>query len=269
MKKKFPLLWKLLFLSILLHLLLVVLFGFWIIRSSLKDIKPPPVWVNLTQPPRQLADIAKPAKEEKPDKAAAEGLYNQKAKEETVAPSTKKSASRPSSPSRPESPPRPKETPKKSPAPAPEPKPQPVPEPPPAQHIPGMPGQMAAPSQDFLTGYKVGNRTYINVNANPGIGYFVELKRKFRLTWSPQSILRMYADQARGRKQVSVVLGVSVNAGGGLNNVFVIKSSGLPGFDGEGIRTIKASAPFSPPPADKLSPDKLLDMAWTFTVSFY
>jgi hypothetical protein len=53
---------------------------------------------------------------------------------------------------------------------------------------------------DFLPQYKVGNRTYVNAMANPRVAYYVELKRKFKMTWNPVPPLRRALHQiSRGK----------------------------------------------------------------------
>lgn len=121
-------------------------------------------------------------------------------------------------------------------------------------------------SDDFLPSYKIGNRTYLNALANPNIFYFVELKRKFRLAFNPEAVLRFNLDKIRGG-QISVIWGVSVDARGQLKDLVLIRSSGLSGYDQEAKRTISTSAPFSGPPAPLLDQQEgLLNMAWTFVV---
>jgi TonB family protein len=65
---------------------------------------------------------------------------------------------------------------------------------------------------------------------------------------------------------VDVVLGVSVDRAGALAETFVFKSSGIPTYDEEALRTVRASAPFSSPPEKFLENDGVLRMSWTFTV---
>ncbi|OGQ07007.1 MAG: hypothetical protein A3G32_07370 [Deltaproteobacteria bacterium RIFCSPLOWO2_12_FULL_40_28] len=211
-----------------------------------------------------IADIEKPQKEETPSKASAEGLYNQKVEKEMVAPSSgpqKKPSQRASQ--------------KTSPQKAPQEKSQTQKqaealifkkESPPS--IPGMPEQAEKPFRpqgDFLPNYTIGNRTYLNTLANPNIAYFVELKRKFKLTFNPVPALRAHINEI-SRGKIDVILGVSVNAQGNIADLIVIRTSGIPAYDQEGIRTVRASSPFTSPPSNLLAPDNLLHMAWTFSV---
>lgn len=118
---------------------------------------------------------------------------------------------------------------------------------------------------EFLPDYKIGDRTYVNALANPQIAYYVELKRKFKLTWNPVPALRAQINQITKGK-VTVVMGVSLDASGKLAGLQMIRGSGLSAYDAEARRTVKASAPFSKPPSSILQKDGQVHMAWTFVV---
>ncbi len=129
----------------------------------------------------------------------------------------------------------------------------------------GEPGE--APADDFYPDFKRGKRTYLNVLRFPDVQYFVRLKRVFKLTFNPLAPLKeaYFANQiSRGR--IETVLGASLDAGGNLAELFIFKSSGIERYDQEALRTIKASSPFSTPPAKLLDKEGLLRMSWTFTV---
>lgn len=274
------------FTSIILHLLIFFLF-----RDVLElfDTREPPlkpeVWVQLQKVklPQRIADIPKPKKEEVPDKASAQALYNQKVAQETVSarapsPSTKKGGGTPEKQKKVAK----KETPKKKkatqkklktkeelyairkPTP-PAPKTKQIPSP----RMPGIPSESPGPSpsfnDDYFPNYKIGNRTYLNTLSNPNIRYFVELKRKFKLTFNPVPALRGRINEI-SRGKIDVVLGVSVDRNGRLADLIVIRSSGIQSYDSEGIRTVRSSAPFSAPPANLLKKDGMIHMAWTFIV---
>ncbi len=120
---------------------------------------------------------------------------------------------------------------------------------------------------DFFPDIKVGDHTYLNVLRYPEISYFVRLKRVFRMTFNPGPPLRDYFSTNRvASGSVNVVLGVSVNGAGRLAELFVLRSSGIPAYDQEALRTVRASAPFSRPPEKFLAKDGALRMMWTFTV---
>lgn len=124
-----------------------------------------------------------------------------------------------------------------------------------------------SPSGDFFPDFRRGNRTYLNVERYPGVDYFVRLKRAFRITFNPEPSLRDYFSSNRvSRGSVDVVIGVSVSRAGELAEIFVFRSSGIPSYDEEALRTIRASAPFSKPPEKFTDDDGLLRMSWTFTV---
>lgn len=247
-------------LSLLIHLLIVLLGK----EIKWQNQSPPsqnkPVFVDLKTLPelqKEIVDIDQPQKEEVPTNAKAESLYNQKVKEETVAASPKdnqqkggtEQTKKPDTPSKTES-----TTTTQN----------PTNSTPQKNFLPGF-GNSEAPTTsggDFLANYKIGNKTYINTDANPNIRYYVELKRKFRLRFSPASALSN--SSLGGRSQISTVLGVTVNTRGELTNLIVIRSSGIAPYDKECLQTVKDSAPFSIPPTPLLDKENTLNMAWNF-----
>ena len=269
------------FTSLLLHLLIFILFRQGLDKLiAAKAPEPPPVWVELKKMelPDRIADIPKPAKEEIPDKASAQALYDQKVPEDTVNPAHQLSQK--------PAPPAPVDRQKNPPPEKKSAEPFKTKEElyaarqpdrmedvfktePRTQRMPGLPekGGDAAPSSmdDYFPDYKIGGRTYLNTLANPNIRYFVELKRKFKLTWNPAPALRGRINEI-SRGKIDVVLGVSVNLQGELAELMVIRSSGIESYDREGIRTVHSSAPFSAPPANLLESDGMIHMAWTFSV---
>lgn len=120
-------------------------------------------------------------------------------------------------------------------------------------------------SDDFLPNYKIGDRTFLNTLANPNIGYFVELRRKFRFAFNPRPVLIRQLNMI-SRGEISVVWGVTVDSTGHIAGLTLIRSSGLPDYDNEARRTITVSAPFSSPPTGMLDKNQQLNMAWTFVV---
>lgn len=121
--------------------------------------------------------------------------------------------------------------------------------------------------EDFYPDYKRGPHTYINVLKHPDVTYFVMLKRVFKLAWDPTSALmrhRAIGGQV-SRGSIKVVLGISINKTGAMEELFVINGSGLSEYDAEALRAVKASAPFSAPPT-KLMTDGTLRLTWTFIV---
>lgn len=136
--------------------------------------------------------------------------------------------------------------------------------------VEGLNGTALGPPEDFFPNFKRGPHTYVNVMRYPGIDYFVEMKRTLRMTWNPGAALM------RGllpeRHVVQVVVGVSVSARGTLDELFILRSSGLPAYDAEALRTFRASSPFFPPPAKILSLDGAADdhlhMSWGFICYF-
>ncbi|MBX7149195.1 energy transducer TonB [bacterium] len=231
-------------------------------RSDTKEKEA--IWVKL-KPEKPIVDIPKPQKEEKPQNPTAEGLYNQNAPEETVAMPTPA----------PQAPPTP-----------PPPKPQAKPEPKKENTI--NPEKKEDTSQkfkelygekspdikppvtsgnlnEFVDSIKVGNKTYLSVEANPQIGYFVQLKRKFQLGFNPTSVLRPLMAQIN-TSSLRVTLGVSIDARGNLADVKVITPSPFPSYDQECIQTVKRASPFTSPPPNLLDTGGTLNTYFSFTV---
>jgi len=128
-------------------------------------------------------------------------------------------------------------------------------------------GDGGGSSGDYFPDVKVGEYTYLNVLRYPDISYFVRLKRVFRTTFDPGPPLRAYFSTNQiARGSIEVVLGVSVDESGHLNELFVLRGSSIPAYDHEAMRTVRASAPFSAPPKKFLASDGQLRMMWTFTV---
>jgi TonB family protein len=268
--------------SLLFHLLLVL---FLLLTAHLAKPVPPPnqaVFVDLNKSFDNIVDIPQPKKEEKSDKAHAQALYDQKVAEEKTAPATPahqaKEPSSQNNPAKKQQPVKEKEHMAQE-----APKPQPEkenlllkkpdesnPQEPKHVRMPGMPEETAsqdAPSipPEYLHDYKIGDKTYINTLGKPNLRYFVELKRRFRETFDPRQAIRSNMGRIH-QSRVDVVLGVSVNATGELSDLIIIRSSGIEAYDQEGKRTVKSSSPFSSPPAEFLTPDGQLHMAWTFIV---
>jgi len=119
---------------------------------------------------------------------------------------------------------------------------------------------------DFMPHVKIGDKTYLNTQAFPDVQYFTRLKRIFRLRFNPRDPLISHFRQNRvvvGK--VNVTMAMEVSASGQLTRLFVLKSSGIPGYDREALRTVRQSAPFSAPPTKVLSKDGKLRMTWHFT----
>lgn len=251
-------------LSLLLHFLF---FGAGLVFHRIDKPKPPQeVEVTILNHPYQIADIAPPEKEEKPEEAKFLGLYDSRVKEEQVAatqtPSARKQEGAPEP--RKEIPERIKDIKEKE-----EEGPKLAAKKPEKKVQPEVEGEdlFEGLPEDFYPDYKVGDRTYLNVLRFPKIGYFVRLKKIFKTTFNPAPAVRpyLYTNQI-SRGQIEVVLGVAVDRVGNLNDLFVIRSSGLSLYDEEATRTVRDSSPFAAPPADLLDHSSMLRMVWTFTV---
>lgn len=240
--------------SILLHLLLLPLFLYVqsYLQSDLTNRKEEVIPVTLVDNNEnlQIADIEPPAKEEKPDKAKFAGLYDSRVDEEQVAATPLHPGQKKSKAAKPADQKKKQETKQ-------------------AATKPAGEGDSALESlpEDFYPDYKVGGHTYLNVLRFPKIGYFVRLKKIFRTTFNPApSIRSSLSSNQVSSGQVEVTLAVGVDVRGNLAELTVIRSSGLPLYDEEAIRTIRDSSPFAAPPSELLKEDSKLRMVWTFTV---
>ncbi len=120
---------------------------------------------------------------------------------------------------------------------------------------------------DFYPDFRRGAHTYLNVLRYPDVEYFVRLKRVFKVAFNPVPVLRDYFSQNMvTRGSIDVVLGVTVDKMGNLAELFIFRSSGVSSYDGEALRTVRASSPFATPPAKFTDDDGLLRMTWTFSV---
>ena len=73
---------------------------------------------------------------------------------------------------------------------------------------------------DYFPDYKHADKTYLNVLRYPGIDYFVRLKRVFKTTWNPVPAARAAYRNQVARGKLEVVMAVSVNAAGELEELF-------------------------------------------------
>ena len=239
--------------SFLLHLLFVGFGLYWDFLGSSKPVTSKDV-VEVILVTRksgyQIADIEPPKKEERPEKAKFKGMYDSKVPEETVAPTRMSASHPPSSPSMP--------IPRVGTG------TRPVLKTPQKEVEDYFNGGV---SEDFFPDYKVADHTYLNVLRFPKVGYFVRLKKIYRTTFNPVPVLRAaFSSNQVSKGQVDVVLAVTVDRSGRLADLKVLRSSGIPGYDHEAIRTIHDSAPYAAPPSELLDSESTLRMAWTFTV---
>lgn len=236
---------KFLILSLILHLLLLFFLKMPQPEAELFPKPPKLLWIDLKKKAYEIVDVLPPAEESRPKDSKFVGMYDMTAQEETVAVAQGRSEQQKQKGS--------------------------------AEKIPskdqdgfGMKGADAfseALPEDFYPNFQRGNHTYLNVLRFPDVQYFVRLKRVFKTTWNPESPLRKAAFTSKiSRGTIEVVLGVSVDPKGNLAEAFIFRSSGIAPYDEEALRTIRASSPFSVPPAKLLERDGLLRMSWTFTV---
>lgn len=120
-------------------------------------------------------------------------------------------------------------------------------------------------AHDYYPDYKVGGKTYLNVMKLQDVSYFVRMKRILKMRWNPvPSVQRALMNRLTAGK-VECVLGLALTPSGSIAELFVIRSSGVGGYDQEALQTIRDSSPFSSPP-EQFIKDGQLRMSWTFTV---
>lgn len=121
-------------------------------------------------------------------------------------------------------------------------------------------------AHDYYPDYKIGGKTYLNVMKLQDVGYFVRMKRILKMRWNPVPAVERYLMSNRlSMGKIECVLGLALDPSGNIAELFVIRSSGVGGYDQEAIQTIRDSSPFSSPP-DQYLKDGQLRMSWTFTV---
>ena len=119
---------------------------------------------------------------------------------------------------------------------------------------------------DFMPGVKIGDKTYLNAAAMPNVQYFTRLKRIFRIRFNPRNaLLNHFRHNRVSLGKINVTMAVEVSPSGHLQRLFVMRSSGIPGYDHEALRTVRQSAPFSAPPKAIQGKDGVLRMTWHFT----
>lgn len=263
-----PEIWPFILLSLIIHAIMFLLAPMVLMPRFLtasKEEKIIPVEIITEKAAKlRIADIEKPAVEKKPEKTKFLGMYDSSVPDEVVGIMRKpgsmgRQGARPKSEAKAQPKKRAadkllafdeqifekKARPQKSDSP------------------PGNAGSM----DDFYPDFRRGPHTYLNVLRYPDVEYFVRLKRAFKVAFNPEPSLREHFSLNQvARGSVDVVLGVSVDSSGSLAELFIMRSSGIPGYDNESMRTVRASAPFSSPPKKFLEDDGLLRMSWTFSV---
>lgn len=125
--------------------------------------------------------------------------------------------------------------------------------------------------EDYFQNFKRGAHTYVNVLKHPSVDYFVELKRSLKIAWNPGKPVRAAIRHPAVRKgQLGVVIGAAVNMQGELEELYVLKGSGLPEYDQEALRAFRATYPtFPPAPAtmQQFGKHGMLRMSWALIVN--
>lgn len=122
---------------------------------------------------------------------------------------------------------------------------------------------------DYFPDYRIGSHTYLNVKKFEDMAYFVRMKRVFKTAFNPYSAVEgaLRLNQVRADR-IETVVAVGVSNIGDLDELFVIKSSGVSTYDQEVLRTIRVSSPFSKPPDKFLDREKKLRINWAFVLYF-
>lgn len=130
-------------------------------------------------------------------------------------------------------------------------------------------GRMNSPdmfAHDYYPDYKLGGKTYLNVMKMQDLSYIVRMKRILKMRWNPVPPVERYLMSNRiTMGKIECVVGLGLDSSGKVSELFVIRSSGVGGYDQEALQTIRDSSPFSAPP-DQYVKDGQFRMSWTFTV---
>ena len=266
MRRREKLLWALV-LSLFLHLAFLGAGVYFSYLNPPQATSPErEVEVTVIPPGYQIADITPPKKEETPEKSRFLGMYDSRVPDEKVAPSRSPAGGQKAAVVSKQENKEKKEQVKRAEGEGPKLATKPPEKAETKSRVEGDDFFEGLP-EDFFPDYKLADHTYLNVLKFPKVGYFVRLKKIFRTTFNPVPSIRssLFANQV-SQGQIEVVLGVTVDRMGKLADLFVIRSSGLPRYDQEAVRTIRDSAPFAVPPQDLLNSPGALRMAWTFTV---
>lgn len=244
-------------LSLLLHLLLVSSF-------PLATLPPerPESEIELTLEGKEIADISPPEQEERPDLSRFLGLYDSKVDEEQVAVSPYTPPSRRRIVTGPDG----REIEREE----------------GMEHLPKSPeiGPLRREEgedlysilpEEFFPDLKIGDRTYLSVQREDRIQYFVGLKKRFKMTWDPVAALRMsLVYHQLVFAELTAAVAFRIDQHGNLQRLFLARSSGIPEYDEEALRVVTASAPFEVPPRFLLKwdghPDNYLDLVYYFMV---
>ena len=189
------------------------------------------VWIDLKKNKYEIADIEQPAKEEKPDETKFLGMVDSKTPSPTVAErqGREKEIHKAEAKNKNEN----------------------------SLFYSGKPRPQvqeetldAALPEDYYPDFRRDQHTYLNVMRYPDVQYFVRLKKVFKTTFNPVSPLReAYFQNRITQGKVETVLGVTLDKKGNLAEIFVFRESGIPEYDEETMRNIRASSPFSAPQA--------------------
>jgi TonB family protein len=106
-------------------------------------------------------------------------------------------------------------------------------------------------SVDMLEGVGEGEITALNSKQWKFATFFNRLKRQVAQSWNPGSVIAREDPTGKvyGTEDRSTHLQVSLEPGGAVIDIVIVKSSGVDALDREAIRAIRAAQPFPNPPA--------------------
>ena len=233
--------YKCLVISILLHIFFLFFAGFSVEDNSKKDIVEIELYPNKQW---DFADILPPENEEIPEDAKFLGLYSTRVKDETVAEYSRLTGMGDVETD--------------------------------SNRLDYFQFQEAALrkkglgrslSEDWFPDYQKGPHTYLNIFRYPDADYFIRLRRAFKIAFNPRAALESFTPGFfQDTSNLEAFVTFSINREGELIEVYVEKGSGLPSFDQEILRMIRASAPFARPPEKFLEVDGIWRLSGNFTL---
>jgi TonB family protein len=108
----------------------------------------------------------------------------------------------------------------------------------------------AAPAPDHVEGVDVGDSTFLNTREWKYAGFFNRVKQTVAENWNPMSAAQS-RDPDGSRyfyKDRTTVLAVTLNQQGGVTDIKVARSSGLPFLDQTAVEAFERAQPFVNPP---------------------
>ncbi len=134
----------------------------------------------------------------------------------------------------------------------------------------GSPNLGPSQSEDFLPDTEKGSSTRLNSKKFVYYGYFMRIRDQLRGHWNPKVRYKVRLLHRQGRqvalesdKMTSVR--VTLDPGGFVKKIELLKSSGIPDFDDAALTAFRDASPFPNPPKG-LSKDTKIQFFWDFVV---